>query len=131
MKAAAEQLNAAWKDTGGRALFIGDYYTKSTADIRSYLSGLGFSMEAIGTHAGMVDTSELLFVNPVLVRSDRRKPGRSHGGSEGAERRVGRNRRACIRAGRLLPEEARADTRLPQGHVRMGRANGRVARRHQ
>jgi creatinine amidohydrolase len=75
MKAAADQLNAAWKDTGARALFIGDYYTKSTADIRTYLGGLGFPMEAIGSHAGMVDTSELLFVNPALVRRDRLAPG--------------------------------------------------------
>jgi creatinine amidohydrolase/Fe(II)-dependent formamide hydrolase-like protein len=32
-------------------------------------------MEAIGSHAGMVDTSELLFVNPALVRRDRLAPG--------------------------------------------------------
>lgn len=71
MKAAADQLNAAFADKGGRALFIGDYYTKSTADIRTYLGGLGYPMEAIGSHAGMVDTSELLFVNPSLVRRDK------------------------------------------------------------
>jgi creatinine amidohydrolase/Fe(II)-dependent formamide hydrolase-like protein len=75
MKAAADQLNAAWKNTGARALFIGDYYTKSAADIRTYLSGLGFSLNDIGSHAGMVDTSELLFVNPALVRRDRLAPG--------------------------------------------------------
>ena len=74
MKAAADQLNAAWKDAGGRAMFIGDYYTKSAADIRTYLGGLGFSLDAIGSHAGMVDTSELLFVNPALVRRDRLAP---------------------------------------------------------
>ncbi len=75
MKAAADQLNAAWNNTGGRALFIGDYYTKSAEDIRTYLGKLGFPMEAIGSHAGMVDTSELLFVNPALVRRDRLAPG--------------------------------------------------------
>ena len=75
MKAAADQLNAAWKNTGARALFIGDYYTKSAADIRTYLGGLGFSLNDIGSHAGMVDTSELLFVNPALVRRDRLAPG--------------------------------------------------------
>lgn len=74
MKAAADQLNAAWKENGGRALFIGDYYTKSAEDIRTYLGKLGFPMEAIGSHAGMVDTSELLFVNPALVRRDRLAP---------------------------------------------------------
>ena len=71
MKAAADSLNAAFAGKGGRALFIGDYYTKSTADIRTYLGGLGFPMESIGSHAGMVDTSELLFVNPSLVRRDK------------------------------------------------------------
>ena len=74
MKTAADALNLAWKDDGGRALFIGDYYTKSTADIRTYLGSLGFSMESIGSHAGMVDTSELLFVNPSLVRKERLAP---------------------------------------------------------
>ncbi len=74
MKTAADALNLAWKDDGGRALFIGDYYTKSTADIRTYLGSLGFPMESIGSHAGMVDTSELLFVNPALVRKDRLAP---------------------------------------------------------
>lgn len=75
MKAAAEQLNAAFAaNGGGRALFIGDYYTKASADIRTYLGGLGFSTEAIGSHAGMVDTSELLYVNPALVRKDRLAP---------------------------------------------------------
>jgi len=71
MKTAADQLNAAFGSNGGRALFIGDYYTKSSADIRTYLGTLGFPMESIGSHAGMVDTSELLFVNPALVRRDR------------------------------------------------------------
>ncbi len=72
MKTAAEQLNAA--GGGKRAVFIGDYYTKSAADIRTYLGGLGFPLEAIGSHAGMVDTSELLFVNPSLVRRERLAP---------------------------------------------------------
>ena len=73
MKAAADSLNAAWKGRS-RALFIGDYYTKSAADIRQYLGTLGHSPEAIGSHAGMVDTSELLFVNPALVRRERLAP---------------------------------------------------------
>lgn len=71
MKEAADSLNAEWKGKGARALFIGDYYTKSSADIRTYLGSLGHSMDAVGSHAGMVDTSELLFVNPSLVRRDR------------------------------------------------------------
>jgi creatinine amidohydrolase/Fe(II)-dependent formamide hydrolase-like protein len=71
MQTVADSLNRLWSGTGARALFVGDYYTKSTADIRTYLGKLGFPTEAIGSHAGMVDTSELLFVNPSLVRRDR------------------------------------------------------------
>ena len=68
---AAKSLRAGGFTT---VIFIGDYYTKSAADIRTYLGGLGFSLDAIGSHAGMVDTSELLFVNPALVRRDRLAP---------------------------------------------------------
>jgi creatinine amidohydrolase/Fe(II)-dependent formamide hydrolase-like protein len=75
MRAVADKLNAAWRGTGARAHFIGDYYAKSVADIRAYLTGQrGFAAADVGNHAGMIDTSELLFVNPKLVRLDRRAP---------------------------------------------------------
>ena len=80
MKAAAERLNASWRGKGGRALFVGDYYTKSGADIRSYLQGLGYPLDAIGSHAGMTDTSEMMYVNPSFVRNDKRAP--AGGGAE-------------------------------------------------
>jgi creatinine amidohydrolase/Fe(II)-dependent formamide hydrolase-like protein len=75
MRDVAAALNTEWKDAGVRVHFIGDYYTKAAADIRTYLGGLGFSPEQIGRHAGMVDTSELMFVNPALIRRDRLAPG--------------------------------------------------------
>ena len=71
MRDAAATLNAEWAGSGARAHFIPDYYTKSVRDIHAYLEKLGHSSEAIGTHAGMVDTSELMFVNPSLVRRDK------------------------------------------------------------
>jgi creatinine amidohydrolase len=71
MRDAAATLNAEWTGSGVRAHFIPDYYTKSVRDIHAYLEKLGHSSEAIGTHAGMVDTSELMFVNPSLVRRDK------------------------------------------------------------
>lgn len=74
MRLACDRLNAAWQGTGARALFVGDYYTKASADIRVYLGSLGFSPEQIGSHAGMVDTSELLFVDASLVRRERLAP---------------------------------------------------------
>ncbi|HEX4932932.1 MAG TPA: creatininase family protein, partial [Gemmatimonadaceae bacterium] len=75
MKRAAERLNASWLEQGPRALFIGDYYSKSVADMRRYLQGLGYSLDDIGSHAGMLDTSELLAVHPAFVRRDRLAPG--------------------------------------------------------
>jgi creatinine amidohydrolase len=75
LKLAAERLNASWLEQGPQALFISDYYAKSVEDMQRYLTTLGYSRQDIGAHAGMLDTSELLFVNPALVRRDRLAPG--------------------------------------------------------
>lgn len=75
MREAAATLNDEWRGSGARAHFIPDYYTKSVRDIHAYLEKLGHSSEAIGTHAGMIDTSELMFVNPSLVRRDKLAKG--------------------------------------------------------
>jgi creatinine amidohydrolase/Fe(II)-dependent formamide hydrolase-like protein len=78
MQKAAAQLNAEWQGTGAQALFIGDYYTKAGDAMRAFLQGKGYTPADIGSHAGMLDTSELLYVNPKLVRTDRLAP---NGGS--------------------------------------------------
>ena len=70
MQKAAEQLNTEWGGTA-RALFIGDYYTKAAEDQRVMLRARGYTNDDIGSHAGMLDTSELLYVNPKLVRKER------------------------------------------------------------
>jgi creatinine amidohydrolase/Fe(II)-dependent formamide hydrolase-like protein len=75
----AAKLNAEWSGSGTRAHFIGDYYTKANADARKYIiDKLGVTNADIGSHAGMLDTSELMFVNPRLVRLEKRQP---NGGS--------------------------------------------------
>lgn len=79
MQKAAEQLNAEWGGSA-RALFIGDYYTKAGEDMRVMLRAKGYTDEDIGSHAGMLDTSELLYVNPKLVRKERL--ARSGGGPD-------------------------------------------------
>jgi hypothetical protein len=71
MQKAATQLNAEWQGSGAQALFIGDYYTKAGEAMRTFLQGKGYTLADIGSHAGMLDTSELLFVNPRLVRTER------------------------------------------------------------
>ena len=75
MRDVALKLNTEWKGSGSRAHFIGDYYTKSSADAHKYLTERGFKEAEIGTHAGMVDTSELMFVKPQHVRLNKRAPG--------------------------------------------------------
>ena len=75
MRDVAAKLNEAWKGTGNRAHFIGDYYTKASADARKMLMDKGFTAADIGSHAGMLDTSEMMFVNPSHVRMNKRAPG--------------------------------------------------------
>ncbi len=70
MKAAAERLNASW-GSSGRAVWIGDYYTKGAADVRTYLTGLGYALDDVGSHAGMTDTSKLMYLHPSLIRRDK------------------------------------------------------------
>jgi creatinine amidohydrolase len=83
MRDVAAKLNEAWKGSGNRVHFIPDYYTKSSADTRAYLQKLGFDANAIGSHAGIVDTSELLYVNASLVRMDKAAPGTPASGVSG------------------------------------------------
>ncbi len=74
MKEVTDRLNAAWAGTGTRAHFIGDYYTKSGTDIRAMLKKKGYKDDAIGSHAGIMDTGEMMFVNPAQVRLSRLAP---------------------------------------------------------
>lgn len=70
MSAVAEQLDAEWAGTGTRAHFIGDYYGKSGDDIDEMLRAEGYTDDQIGSHAGMVDTSQLWFSHPQHVRPE-------------------------------------------------------------
>lgn len=68
MRTAATRLNELWKDTA-KAYWIDDYYTKSHADQRTYITErLKIPADQIGNHANIQDTSEMLFVNPKHVR---------------------------------------------------------------
>jgi creatinine amidohydrolase/Fe(II)-dependent formamide hydrolase-like protein len=71
MRLAAEKLNELWKGDA-RAFWIDDYYTKSHADQNKYVTDtLGVPADKIGGHANILDTSELLFVNPKHIRKNR------------------------------------------------------------
>jgi creatinine amidohydrolase/Fe(II)-dependent formamide hydrolase-like protein len=75
MKAVADKLNAdsSFKASGVRLHFIGDYYTKAHAEQNNWLADTLKIMPRaeIGSHANIMDTSELMYIHPELVKTDR------------------------------------------------------------
>ena len=69
--AVANRLNREWVKTAARAHAIREYYDAADTAYAEGLKRLGISAEAIGTHAGLADTSLALAIDPSLVRGDR------------------------------------------------------------
>jgi len=65
----AEQLSAAWADEGVTVLHVADYYAANGQV--EWLESEGESKAAIGRHAGIRDSSELMAVHPDGIRWDR------------------------------------------------------------
>ena len=75
MRTAATRLNELFGDSA-KAFWIDDYYTKSHDDQNEYVTDhLKIPADQIGGHANILDTSEMLFVNPKHVRKDKLAPG--------------------------------------------------------
>ena len=82
MRDVAAKLDAEWKAAGVRVHWIGDYYSTAMDAQRRYITDtLKIPGSEIGNHAGILDTSELLAVNPNHVRMDKRAP---NGGGRGS-----------------------------------------------
>lgn len=80
MEAVATALNEEWGgDDPTRVHFVGDYYANN--GFVEWLQEQGESEEDIGSHAGITDTSILMYVAPEHIRMDERAPG---GGFEGS-----------------------------------------------
>ena len=73
MEAVAAQLNDEWGGDGATVHFIGDYYANN--GFRDWLLEQGETDETIGRHAGISDTSILLYVEPRHIRQDQLAPG--------------------------------------------------------
>ncbi len=73
MREVAEMLNQEWGGEPARVHFVGDYY--SAHGINDWLVSQGVPRESIGSHAGVSDTSQLMFVAPEHVRDGERAPG--------------------------------------------------------
>ena len=79
MEAVAAMLNEEWGGEGPRVHFIGDYYANN--GFRDWLAEQGELPDSIGGHAGISDTSILLYVEPRHIRQDKLAP---EGGFEGS-----------------------------------------------
>jgi creatinine amidohydrolase/Fe(II)-dependent formamide hydrolase-like protein len=79
MSNVAEMLNGEWSGQEARVHFVGDYYADN--GFRDYVSAQGIPEDVQGGHAGVIDTSQLLYVNPRHIRIDELAPG---GGFEGS-----------------------------------------------
>jgi creatinine amidohydrolase/Fe(II)-dependent formamide hydrolase-like protein len=74
LRAAAARLAREWAGSGARVHFASEYYTTGadpSGPFASWLRAQGERQPAIGTHAGLADTSMLLAVDPRMVRADR------------------------------------------------------------
>jgi creatinine amidohydrolase/Fe(II)-dependent formamide hydrolase-like protein len=71
----AAKLNEEWKGTKTRVYALTDYYEASRIYYRAWLQAqYGYDEDTVGSHAGISDTSQMLFVRPTGVRKDMIKP---------------------------------------------------------
>ena len=75
MRSVAGKLNEEWKGTGARVFALTDYYETGREHYRAWLlAAFGYEDQTVGSHAGISDTSQMLFVKPAGVRKDQIKP---------------------------------------------------------
>lgn len=71
----ASNLNEEWKGTGVRVFALTDYYRKSRVELRAWLKEkFGYDSTQAGSHAGITDTSQLLYIFPQGIRKDKLAP---------------------------------------------------------
>jgi creatinine amidohydrolase len=105
--AVARRLNRAWAGTPNRVHAIEAYYRASTAGASALFRSRGYQDSELGSHAGALDTSLALAVDPGLVRQDRLRAAREPGAWEGAD---GDPSRASAEIGRAAVDQIVAQT---------------------
>jgi creatinine amidohydrolase/Fe(II)-dependent formamide hydrolase-like protein len=99
MLAVADKLNQEWQGSGTRVYALTDYYRKGQESGRAWLlSQFGYDAGTVGSHAGIADTSQLLYVHPQGIRKDRILP--MGGGADSGVQ--GDPTRATAEIGRML-----------------------------
>ncbi len=89
---ATETLNSEWGGSPARVHDVSDYYANN--GFRDWLESEGETPDSIGTHAGITDTSQMLYVRPEHIRSDRlaNQGGFENSGVRGDPTRASRSR---------------------------------------
>ena len=71
IRAVTEKLNAEWAGSGTTVYGLTDYYDRGQDYSRVWLQALyGYDMGMIGTHAGITDTSAMMYAFPNGIRRD-------------------------------------------------------------
>jgi creatinine amidohydrolase/Fe(II)-dependent formamide hydrolase-like protein len=99
-------LSQEWKGEGVRVLSVQSYYDEGKRQ-SAWLQMQGETPHAIGTHAGILDTSQLMAVRPSAVR---RLPKKAPGAESGVD---GDPRHASVEYGRHILQ-ARIDAAVAQ-----------------
>jgi creatinine amidohydrolase/Fe(II)-dependent formamide hydrolase-like protein len=77
----ANKLNQEWQGTGAKVYALTDYYQKSRVELRAWLlEKFGYDAATAGSHAGITDTSQLMYIRASGVRMNKLAP--SGGGPE-------------------------------------------------
>ena len=102
--AVAAKLNAEWARTNVRVHAIGAYYRGDPEGDAQEMMKRGIKKEEIGNHADVRDTSQMLAIDPTMVRMNRLEAGNSTNGVEGDPRH------ATAEIGRVLIDRTVART---------------------
>ena len=73
LQSVASLLNNQWMKSNVRVHFVSGYYNEKP--FREWLRSQGETPEDIGSHAGIIDTSQLMAVNPNGIRNDKLAAG--------------------------------------------------------
>jgi creatinine amidohydrolase len=76
IRSVADSINKEWAGTGARVYALVDYYEKSRADLRAWLlAEYGYDGATVGSHAGISDTSQLMYIFAGGIRPEKIMPG--------------------------------------------------------
>jgi creatinine amidohydrolase len=71
----ANTLNEEWKGSDVKVFALTDYYAQSRLHYRAWLeAAFGYDDATAGSHAGITDTSQMLFIRPAGIRKDQLQP---------------------------------------------------------